>query len=131
MTDCIFCKIVKGDLPSYKIYEDTDFLAFLDVYPRTLGHTLVIPKKHYRWVYDVPNFKDYWGAVHTVTGAMQKALSPSFVTYVTHGLQVPHAHIHVLPRGKDETTFVPDTKTFSKEKMQEVADKIKSSFFRG
>lgn len=127
MENCIFCKIVKGELPSYKIYEDKDFLAFLDVYPRTLGHTLVIPKKHYRWVYDVPNFKEYWQGVHTVTKAMQKTLTPHFVTYVTHGLEVEHAHIHVMPRGEHETTFVPESKTFSKKEMQEIAEKIRKA----
>jgi len=60
MDDCIFCKIVKGEIPAFKVYEDNDFLAFLDINPISVGHTLLIPKKHYRWVYDVPNFGEYW-----------------------------------------------------------------------
>ena len=55
MTDCIFCKIVNNELPSYKIYEDENFLSFLDIFPKNEGHVLVIPKKHYRISLDVPD----------------------------------------------------------------------------
>ena len=125
MNDCIFCKIVKGELPSYKLFEDELFFGFLDIFPRTRGHALVIPKNHHRWVYDVPEFEEYWNSVNKLTKALQKALNPYFVSYVTHGLEVPHAHIHVLPRYEDETMFVPDTKKFSQEHMEETAQKIK------
>ncbi len=125
MNDCIFCKIVKGELPSYKLFEDELFFGFLDIFPRTRGHALVIPKNHHRWVYDVPEFEEYWNSVNKLTKALQKALNPYFVSYVTHGLEVPHAHIHVLPRYEDETMFVPDTKKFSQEQMEETAQKIK------
>lgn len=124
MGDCIFCKIVIGKLPSYKIYENNAFYGFLDIYPRTEGHTLLIPKKHYRWVYDVPDFDLYWRVALKVTKAMQKALRPTFITYVTHGLEVSHAHIHILPRYK-ETEFVPEIKKIPQEKMQEVAEKLR------
>ena len=63
MENCIFCKIVSGEIPSYKVYEDNEFMAFLDVRPLNLGHTLVIPKKHYRWVWDVPNIGEYYEVV--------------------------------------------------------------------
>lgn len=128
MDNCIFCKIVKGEMPSYKLFEDELFYGLLDIFPRTRGHALIIPKEHHRWVYDVPQFAEYWLAVKKLTDAMQKTLSPYFVSYVTHGLEVPHAHIHVLPRYEDETMFVPDTKKFSKEQMEETAQKIRSAF---
>lgn len=124
MEGCVFCQIIKGKAPAYKIYEDDDFLAFLDINPRVLGHTLVIPKIHYRWVYDVPNFSNYWQVVLKITQAMKKALNPYFISYVTHGLEVPHAHIHILPRKADETEFVPTVKYFSQEKMEETAKMI-------
>lgn len=123
MDGCVFCKLVRGTLPSYKIYEDNLFFAFLDIHPRTKGHTLLIPKKHYRWVYDVPEFGLYWKSVLHITKAMQKILNPSFITYVTHGLEVSHAHIHILPRYK-ETEFVPDVKVFAKEEMEEVKNTL-------
>ncbi len=127
MDDCIFCKIVAGQIPAYKIYEDADYLGFLDIFPRVAGHSLLIPKKHFTWVYDVPNFGAYWEAVLKVTRAMQKSLAPTFVTYVTHGLEVPHAHIHIMPRTK-EKEFVPERQKFEDAKMLEIVDKIKSGF---
>ena len=55
MDNCIFCKIVKGELPSYKVYEDDKCMAFLDIHPVAMGHTLLIPKEHYRWAQDMPD----------------------------------------------------------------------------
>jgi len=124
MKNCIFCQIVDGKSPCYKVYEDEFFLGFLDIYPRVKGHSLLIPKKHYSWVYEVPEFGEYWEAVLKLTKAIQKVLSPSFVTYVTHGLEIEHAHIHILPRTEGEISFVPETKSFPKEEMAEIADKI-------
>lgn len=123
MNECIFCQIVKGTSPCYKIYEDTEFMAFLDIFPRTKGHTLLIPKKHYQWVYEIPNFGSYWLAALQITKAMQRTMNPTFVTYVTHGLDVPHAHIHILPR-KAEKEFVPEIKQFTPEEMKKTAQTI-------
>ena len=66
MSDCIFCKIASGKVPSFKVYEDAEFVAFLDISPVVLGHTLVIPKKHYRWVHDVEKFGQFWEAAQKV-----------------------------------------------------------------
>ncbi|HLC94460.1 MAG TPA: HIT domain-containing protein [Patescibacteria group bacterium] len=124
--DCIFCRIVHREIPAYKIYEDGLFFGFLDINPRVVGHSLLIPKKHYQWVYEVPEFKQFWAAALTITRAMQKTLSPTFVTYVTHGLEVSHAHIHILPR-KHEREFVPAPITIPKKKMEEIARLIGSA----
>lgn len=121
--NCVFCKIVKGELPCYKIFEDNLFLGFLDIQPRVAGHTLLIPKKHYRWVSDVPEFDTYWLTTLQITNAMKKALTPTFITYVTHGLEVPHAHIHILPR-KREKEFVPAHIIILPEKMREIMNSI-------
>jgi len=98
MDDCIFCKITQGNAPCYKILEDQNFIAFLDIRPFSSGHTLVIPKTHYRWTYDVPNFGDYWEFTKKCTQILQEKLKPDFITYLTMGNQVPHAHIHIIPR---------------------------------
>jgi len=127
MENCIFCQIVAGKIPCYKVYEDKSFLGFLDINPRVLGHTLVIPKRHYRWVYDVSNFGAYWEVVRKITLAMKKALRPKFITYVTYGLDVPHAHIHIMPRQASETAIVLHEKHFSPEKMAKIAAKISSA----
>lgn len=110
-TDCVFCKIVKGEIPCYKIYEDKDFLAFLDIAPFTEGHTLVIPKKHYRWVWDLPaarlpagqdrqvspNFDQYLKVVHKIVKHYQKAFGDDFVGSIIWGMIVAHAHFQILP----------------------------------
>lgn len=98
MDDCVFCKIIKGEIPCHKVYENDNFLAFLDIQPFTDGHTLVIPKKHYRWVYDVPNFGEYWEFAKKVTLILQEKLQPDYISYITMGKLVPHAHIHIIPR---------------------------------
>ncbi len=98
--DCIFCKIVKGEVPSHKIYEDENFLAFLDIRPLSPGHTLVIPKKHYRWVWDVPNAPEYFGVAQKVAKALGKAFDTDFILSKIVGDEVPHAHIWVYPNNK-------------------------------
>jgi len=128
MKDCIFCKIVRGELPSYKVYEDDKFLGFLDIGPRAKGDTLLIPKKHYRWVYDVPEFGDYWCTALKITKAMQKALDPFFVNYFTFGLDVFHAHIHITPR-KNERQIVPPIIKISPEEMKKIAEMIRKELF--
>lgn len=103
MEDCVFCKIVKGELPCHQIYQDQDFLAFLDINPVTPGHVLLIPKDHYRWVYDLPNFGDYWQVAQKIALSIKKSdLKPDFISFITMGNEVPHAHIHIIPRSAND-----------------------------
>lgn len=125
MENCIFCQIVAGKSPAYKIYEDENFIGFLDIYPHAVGHTLVIPKKHYQWVYDYPEFGIYWEAALVVTKAIQRTLKPSFITYFTIGVDVHHAHIHIVPRFGEFDGVYPAVKNISKEEMKEIAEKIR------
>ncbi len=97
MLDCIFCKIVEGEMPAYKIYEDEQFLAFLDIFPYVEGHILVIPKKHYRWVWDVENIGEYFENVTKISKHLQKVTGNDLVYSTIFGEAVPHAHIHLLP----------------------------------
>jgi histidine triad (HIT) family protein len=99
--DCVFCKIVAGEIPSYKIYEDETFLAFLDIHPQTPGHVQVIPKAHERWVWDVPAYDAYLALVKKVALAQRKAFSTDWVISKIVGDEVPHAHIWVFPGPKD------------------------------
>lgn len=101
MENCIFCKIVAGEIPSTKIYEDEDFLAFLDIRPLSSGHTLIIPKKHYRWVWDVENVNAYFEVAKKIALAMQKAFSVEQIESKILGEEVPHAHIWVFPDPKN------------------------------
>lgn len=126
MHNCVFCQIVAGKSPCFKVYDDKNFLGFLDTNPRSAGHSLLIPKTHYRWVYDVPEFNRYWLVVLKITRAMQKALSPIWISYFTHGL-VPHAHIHILPRYQPVlgASILPmETVGLTEKEMTEIARKI-------
>jgi len=99
MDNCIFCKIVKGELPSTKIYEDEKFLAFLTIEPETEGHTLLIPKEHYVWMQDTPD--ELLGEAFVVAKKlMQKLIDEKkceFVKIKVIGKDVPHFHIHLVP----------------------------------
>lgn len=129
--DCIFCKIVKGQMPAHVLYKDSDFLAFLDIRPLTKGNFLVVPKTHYPWVTDVPNFGDYFEVAKKVGLAAAKALSAEWLQYLTIGLEVPHAHIRVIPRYcKDAQPEIPSlkiTESYSEEEMKTIADKIRKN----
>ncbi len=97
METCIFCKIVSGEIPATKVYEDEDYLAFLDIHPRSPGHAQVIPKKHYRWVWDMPNVGEYFELVRKIAKAEQKAFGTDWVLSRIIGDEVQHAHIWVYP----------------------------------
>ena len=131
MENCIFCKIVAGEIPCYKVHEDADFLAFLDIQPFNPGHVLVIPKKHFRWVWDVSNIGAYYEVVAKIALAQKKALNTDYVVSLVMGQQVAHAHIHLVPRfandGHEEGVNPKNIKEISKEEMLEIAEKIKKS----
>lgn len=129
MENCIFCQIVAGKSPCYKVYEDEFFLGFLDIYPASAGHTLIIPKKHYQWVYEVSKFDKYWLVVLKITKAIQKALKPIFITYLTYGLEVTHAHVHIIPRYETVSGIIPRQSAMNNNKMEEIAKKICDNFY--
>ena len=97
MENCIFCKIVSGEIPSYKVYEDDNFFAFLDINPQSPGHVQVIPKQHYRWVWDVPNVGEYFEVVRKIAQAQRKAFDTEWVLSKIVGDEIEHAHIWVFP----------------------------------
>ncbi len=97
MDDCVFCKIVRGDISSYKVYEDEVFLAFLYIHPQTPGHVQVIPKAHHRWVWDVPEYDGYLALVRRIALAQRKAFGTDWIISRIVGDEVEHAHIWVFP----------------------------------
>lgn len=97
--ECLFCKIVAGEIPCYKIYEDDKYLAFLDIYPLTQGHTLVIPKKHFRWVWDVKPVGEYFEVITKIAKHFRKRLGDPIIS-MTWGIDIAHAHYHLIPPGK-------------------------------
>ena len=101
MSDCIFCKIVEGKSPCFKIWEDDNFLAFLDIFPNTKGQTLVIPKKHYEsdlfLIDDGELYKNYLLATTEVVNLLKKGLGVHRVAMVMEGMGVNHLHFKLYP----------------------------------
>ncbi|MBU0461717.1 MAG: HIT family protein [Nanoarchaeota archaeon] len=127
--DCVFCKIIKGEIPCHKVYEDKDFFAFLDISPLNKGHTLVIPKKHYRWVWDVPNIGEYYETVQKIVAAIKKAMGTDYVVSLVFGEAVPHAHVWLVPRYDDDghggaIDIHNVKKNIPPEEMKRIAEKI-------
>jgi len=106
-------------VPAHKIYEDQDFLAFLDIRPQSPGHSLVIPKQHYRWVWDVPNAGAYFEVAKKIALAQQKAFDVEKILSKTVGEEIPHAHIWLIP---DPALTKGDKNDFANN-----AEKIKSA----
>lgn len=129
MQDSTFTKIINGELPSHKIYEDNLTVAFLDIHPVQLGHTLVVPKKQIDHFDDLPD-EDYqavWATVKKIAKAQKACFSPKRVGLQVVGLDVPHAHIHVIPfNSLAEYRFVPDMSAEpNHSELAVVAKKIK------
>lgn len=106
--DCIFCKIVKGEIKARTIMETKNSLAFLDVFPLTKGHTLVIPKKHYEKIQDMPSDgnKDLFDTVHKVVSKVDKLTGSTLIAIHNGkeaGQEIPHVHVHLIPRSSDDS----------------------------
>ncbi|KKW36007.1 hypothetical protein A2852_01085 [Candidatus Adlerbacteria bacterium RIFCSPHIGHO2_01_FULL_54_23] len=100
MQDCVFCKIVAGEIPSTKVYEDKEVLAFLDIHPKAPGHSLLIPKTHYRWFYEMPDeLSDHvFRATKRLARELKENHGADLVQVSIVGKDVPHVHFHLLPR---------------------------------
>lgn len=96
MEDCIFCKIVNGDIPCFKIYEDENYIAFLDISQFVPGHTLIVPKQHYKYIWDVEDIGEYFKFAKSIADHFQ-SLGYQYVDTLTLGRMIPHAHIHLVP----------------------------------
>ena len=104
-TDCIFCKIVAGEIPCFKLYEDEHTLAFMDINPASTGHALAIAKAHWENIHEIPSELAYAciATAQRVAGASQAALSPDGINLLQAngpgaGQSVQHFHIHIMPR---------------------------------
>lgn len=124
--DCIFCKIVQGTIPSYRVYEDELFLGFLDIFPLSKGNALLIPKKHYRWVNDVIEFGAYWEAARMLSNNIQNKLGATSISYLTLGEEVFHAHIRIIPRYPADDNYLTLRKSekYTDEQMKNIQKKI-------
>ena len=126
----IFSKIVDGDIPAYKVAEDDNYLAFLDIFPLAKGHVLVIPKKHTDYIFDIVSdeYLELWKFAQKVAKAMDKVIHCKRIGVAVIGLEVPHAHIHLVPLNNvSDINFERPKLKFTESEMKEVASLIKSA----
>jgi histidine triad (HIT) family protein len=124
----IFTKIVNGEIPCYKIAETEDFLAFLDVNPNAKGHTLCIPKKEVDKIFDLDDasFSGLMSFSKQVAKAIKKAIPCKRIGLTVIGLEVPHAHVHLIPLNTmDDARFIQKVK-LSSDEFQDIAEAIKA-----
>jgi histidine triad (HIT) family protein len=126
----IFSKIVSGDIPAYKIAEDEHHLAFLDIFPLAKGHVLVVPKKEIDYLFDITSgeYLELWKFAQKVAKGMDKVITCERIGVAVIGLEVPHAHIHLVPLNNvSDINFERPKLQFSEAEMKSVADLIKSA----
>ena len=126
----IFTKIIAGEIPSYKIAEDEKHLAFLDAMPLVEGHCLVIPKKETDLIFDLDteDFKDLWAFAQRVAHQMKAAFPQQRIAVAVVGLEVPHAHIHLIPINKmEEMNFKNERLKLSPEEYTVIQQHIINS----
>lgn len=127
----VFSKIIRGEILCYKVAEDENFLAFLDIFPLVKGHTLVIPKKEVDYIFDLED--ELLGEFHIfskkVALAIEKTISCKRIGVAVVGLEVPHAHIHLIPINHiSDMSFSNPKLQLSHEEFSEIAEKIKKNF---
>ena len=141
MEECIFCKIVRGEIPSHKVYEDEKTIAFQDINPVSDGHTLVVPKQHAENLYEIdPNdLTSVHKASQRIIRAIRKALDPIGVVVLQlngRGVNqiIMHYHVHLIPRGEDDPP-IPASDCGAKEgdeqRLKTTAEKIRRALEAG
>ncbi len=123
----IFSKIVSGEIPCYKVAEDDNYLAFLDINPLVKGHVLVIPKKETDYIFDIEDneLSAFMLFTKLVAKKMKKVLPCNRIGVTVIGLEVPHAHIHLIPiNGVADMNFERPKLSLPKEEMEQVANAI-------
>ncbi|MGM0407094.1 MAG: HIT family protein [Bacteroidota bacterium] len=126
----IFSKIVQGEIPSYKIAEDENFYAFLDINPLAKGHTLVIPKQETDYYFDLDDdtLRGLTLFSKKVARAIDKAIDCKRVGVVVLGLEVPHAHVHLIPlNSESDASFSKPKLKLTKDEFETIAEKIRSA----
>lgn len=131
MTDSIFTKIIKGEIPCHKLYEDDKTIAFLDIHPVADGHTLIVPKKQIEFVWDLPD-GDYQAVMKTtkmVALRLREVLPFTFVSERIVGVDVPHAHVQLIPfNHSDELSRQQDMSSEpDHEALAKIAERLKIS----
>ncbi|WP_138477138.1 HIT family protein [Dyadobacter bucti] len=125
----IFSKIVNGEIPSHKIAENDDFLAFLDAFPITYGHTLVIPKKEIDYIFDLDTelYANLFVFAKSIVPAIEKVVPCLRIGLSVIGLEVPHAHVHLLPLNSMKDADFSKKIKITQEELATLAEKIRNN----
>ena len=126
----VFTKIITGEIPSFKVAENDDFIAFLDINPNAPGHTLCVPKVEMDKIFDLDEamYLKLMAFSRTVALALRKAVPCKRVGMSVIGLEVPHVHVHLIPLRDMEDMRFSNKESISKEKMQEIATRISENY---
>ena len=126
----IFTKIISGDIPSYKVAENDNYLAFLDIQPLVKGHVLVVPKKEVDYIFDLDDdtLSGLMSFAKTVAKKMDKVLDCKRIGVTVIGLEVPHAHVHLIPiNGVADMDFGKEKLSLESDEMEKIAKSIKEA----
>lgn len=128
MQDCLFCKIIKGDVPSYKIWEDENFFAFLDINPINPGHTILVLKKHLDYIFDLeePLYLEIFKTAKKLSEPLKRAVGAKRIALAIEGFLIPHAHIHLVPVNKVNDLDPNKVKKASPKELSEMMERIKN-----
>ena len=131
MENCIFCKIIRGELPCYKIYEDEKVLAFLDLHPLSQGHTLVIPKKHAQDIFEIEpeELKQLILVVQKLSRIIMEKLGAQGINILQRnktgaGQEVSHMHFHIVPRFDGDSVALPPESGYKEEDIKNIHERL-------
>ena len=131
--ESIFTRIVKGEIPSYKVAEDDHFYAFLDIQPLAEGHTLVVPKKETDYIFDIDDkeYRDFFSFARKVAKAIDEVVECKKVGIAVVGLEVAHAHIHLVPLNSiGDLDFSKKKLDLGIERMSKIAENLREAYSR-
>jgi len=138
---CIFCRIINGELPCRKVYEDDDVIGILDINPFSKGHVLVIPKKHVVWFHEMDEelTSKVFIAVNRICQKIKRAYDVEYIDLFARGMRIPHVHIFIIPKIRNERnvfdmfvdlfSYVQENikNPFSNEEMDKIAERIRNA----
>ncbi len=132
MESCIFCKIINKQIPSDIIYEDKEILAFLDINPASEGQTLVTPKKHYSYIFEMPDheYSNLFLKSKKISKAIDKSLNTIRTCIIVEGFMITHVHIRLHPCYEKHLNLEPITPKPSDKEFKNIAEKIKLSLYK-
>src|SRR3989338_8367012 len=124
--ECIFCKIAKGEIPAVKIWEDEKHLAILDINPINSGHTLLIPKKHTDYLFDLSDdeYSELMLKAKHLAKLLKNKLEPKRIGVIIEGFLIPHIHVHLVPINKGADLSFANAKPANLEELNKLAEKI-------